>query len=183
MLPQMPPFFRAVEGTVETAWWTENIVRGDGVASLLPTTFDAYVRVCQDTEREGEYLPQIAEKLFSCIGWVTRPETYCEMAIWEGFNIPRPPEAPFVKLPNSHGYWLSRAKLGDLYQWLVSRAYPPADRVYTPNFLLPEGRDWMIAADFNRTTLFVGGEQRLIDGLAQVAGLGAVTASLSDDRR
>ena len=158
---------------------------------------------------QGCIEPWAAARLFAKLDRFSRPEDECLCGIWVGFNTrARPDTCAFLacrpdkrwpsrlweylggakRLRAEHiteqpdGYWLYRARFGDLREWLQNPTRVREPSGYTPNILWPKHRAWMLSVPYNQSVLFLGGSRSLVESVLDVRELQAVRTSPSEKR-
>ena len=207
---QFPSFYKPVGNAKPAAWWIGQPYERGCVSTLLPPLFEDYVRIRMVAhEGEGSIEPRAAAHLFAELDRFTQPDDECLCGIWVGFRTKLKPMtcAFLAPLPDKHwpsrlleylrgterlrarriteqqdGYWLYKARFGDLREWLLNPTGVGEPSGYTPNILWPRHRAWMLSVPYNQSTLFLGGSRSLVESVLNARDLDAVRTSPSEKR-
>lgn len=157
------------------------------VGSVIPTGFDAYVRIDhghltgipdEDLQVEGSIPRDLIAPVVAVLrGCTTTPE-HCWFALWEGWGDVPPVPGPLLHLPGRR-HVLLRASLDAVTRPLVhldgSAGYPQ-----TPQLWWPRDRAWCVATEIDLPWTYVGGDEECIARLADDPRLRARRVSPED---
>lgn len=143
------------------------------VGDVIPTGFDAYVRIDHapvpgdegaDLQQPGSLPPSQVAALTAALREHTQTEQ-CWLALWEGWgDIPHVP-GPLLHLPHRR-YVLLRAALDAVARPLVHHS-GEAGWLQTPQLWWPRDRAWCVATEIDLPWTYVGGAE---DCITRVAG-------------
>ena len=135
--------------------------RDEGAEPLVPSTYEAYVRVGQSSSN-GSLDDAVVKVLASTLAVHTSTPDDCYFVMWEGYAEFSASAAPRVVLPPDRRMLLFAGPL------LAVQTLIPVHRAWRyPLRWWTRGDEWRLAADIYSTSVFIGGSADCIDAIAR----------------